>query len=909
MRSRKSTPRLTRGRSRRRFFQASLERMEPRLLLSMITVNSTGDADGADGSDTLSLRQAIEISNGTLPVKSLTPAQQGLVTLTSSPANTIDFALSAANLSQTLSITGNPTGGTFTLTTVSPLPAGTTTPLPYNATVSQVQAALTSILGNSNVVVSGGPALPGHSITIDYTGQYAGQAIPPLLATSSLTGGSGTQIVVTDPTVLNVPAPGFDPGTQDWTIKLGSALPPITHQVTIDGLTQAATQVPFRYPSEVATQSLAITGNPTGGTFTLTTSAPLPPNMTTTPIPVGASRATVQAALESIVGAGNVIVTGGATAQGSTYTITFVGAYDGVTIPPLTTTYSLIGGTAPLVAVFSSPETAPTEITSAPNTFSGPATAGNNATPRLIIDGTGTDGATGFVLDTSDSILRGLVIEGFGVGVSVPAPGDVGDLIQGNDIGNYPIFPVDPETGIPLTDVPLLEVTGQGNSLQGVLLDSTNATVGGVEEQDSNVIIGNGQQGVSILPGAHGNQVLGNQIGIIGIRALMGPYLIVGNGSDGVRIQDSSNYVGGAATGAGNLISGNLGDGVQIVGTAATRNDILGNVIGAGPSGGFLFGSDIPGNLGDGVGINNASANNVGGTAAADRNVISGNGGAGVRIFGAPAVDNSVQGNYIGITEDGVSALGNSQEGVVISSADNIVGPGNVISANLRGVLLFGIGATDNLVQSNLIGTNASGTADLGNAQEGVLIDSAPNNSITGNAQGSQVISGNNVGLLILGDTASGNQVLGNFVGTDVTGTLDLGNSQAGVEIDDAPANLVGGSSATATNRNLIAADHKGVVITGSLAAGNVLQGNFIGTEITGQKSLGNEIDGVFINEGASFNLIGGSSALTGNTIAFSQRDGVRIEDASVSNGWASTWSPRRSRRRRGRTCSRTRQP
>ena len=55
-----------------------------------------------------------------------------------------------------------------------------------------------------------------------------------------------------------------------------------------------------------------------------------------------------------------------------------------------------------------------------------------------------------------------------------------------------------------------------GNSLQGVLLGSTNATIGGFDPQENNVIAGNGLQGVSILPGAVGNQVLGNQIGIAG---------------------------------------------------------------------------------------------------------------------------------------------------------------------------------------------------------------------------------------------------------------------------------------------------------------------------------------------------------------------------------------------------------
>ena len=417
-----------------------------------------------------------------------------------------------------------------------------------------------------------------------------------------------------------------------------------------------------------------------------------------------------------------------------------------------------------------------------------------------------------------------------------------------------------------------------------MLLASTNATVGGLEAQDNNVIIGNGQQGVSILPGAQGNQVFGNQIGIIGPAASGGFYFVVPNGSDGVLIADSSNYVGGPSAAAGNLISANEGDGVHITGAAATRNNVMGNYIGVGPGGGFLFGNGDPGNLGDGVAVDNASDNAIGGASAADRNVISANAGAGVRIFGALGVRNLVQNNYIGITSDGISALGNAQAGVAIFSADNTVDATNVISANLQGILLSGAGAIGDLVQGNLIGTNAAGTADLGNAKEGVLIEGASDDSVIGNAQGSQVISGNNVGLLILGESASGNQVLGNFIGTDVTGTLDLGNSQAGVEIENTPGNTIGGSTDTVTNRNLISSNFWGVLITGAQASGNVVRGNSIGTGISGQEVLGNELDGVLINTNAPGNTIGGSTSDLGNTITNNRRDGVRIEGAGASN-------------------------
>ena len=64
-----------------------------------------------------------------------------------------------------------------------------------------------------------------------------------------------------------------------------------------------------------------------------------------------------------------------------------------------------------------------------------------------------------------------------------------------------------------------------------------------------------------------------------------------------------------------------------------------------------------------------------------------------------------------------------------------MVGPGNVISGNLGGVLISGPAATGNQVQGNLIGTDSTGEADLGNAQEGVRIDNAADNLVIGRCQ------------------------------------------------------------------------------------------------------------------------------------------------------------------------------
>ena len=80
------------GRDGRRA-RLSAEILERRGLLATIIVASAGDADGADGGSTLSLRQAIEISDGALAISALSPSQAGLVTGVLSSPNTIDFAI------------------------------------------------------------------------------------------------------------------------------------------------------------------------------------------------------------------------------------------------------------------------------------------------------------------------------------------------------------------------------------------------------------------------------------------------------------------------------------------------------------------------------------------------------------------------------------------------------------------------------------------------------------------------------------------------------------------------------------------------------------------------------------------------------------------------------------------------
>jgi parallel beta-helix repeat protein len=176
-----------------------------------------------------------------------------------------------------------------------------------------------------------------------------------------------------------------------------------------------------------------------------------------------------------------------------------------------------------------------------------------------------------------------------------------------------------------------------------------------------------------------------------------------------------------------------------------------------------------------------------------------------------------------------------------------------------------------NIIEFNYIGTDVTGASDLGNGAHGVLIDGSPNNAIL-----SSLISGNDgSGVYISGAGATGNLVMGNRIGTNASGVSALGNSGNGVSFDDAPYGQIGGS--LVDQHNLISGNGgSGVEITGTLATGNVVKGNYIGTDVSGSSLLGN-LRGVLISGGAHDNTVGGTNAGEGNLVSGSSDVGVDL--------------------------------
>jgi hypothetical protein len=190
------------------------------------------------------------------------------------------------------------------------------------------------------------------------------------------------------------------------------------------------------------------------------------------------------------------------------------------------------------------------------------------------------------------------------------------------------------------------------------------------------------------------------------------------------------------------------------------QNAVTGNLIGT-----DVHGAAAVGNGGDGV-IIYSSGNQVGDTAAGSGNLISGNLGYGLGLVGG---SNVIEGDSVGTDLTGTVALGNGGDGVMVWGANNTVGgdvpgAGNLISANAgNGVELYGGGATGNLVQGNLIGTDTSGTNPLGNTRDGILAATAGNTIGDSTTTGANTVAFNQ-GDGLVNSAGSGNTVLQNTI-------------------------------------------------------------------------------------------------------------------------------------------------
>ncbi len=267
--------------------------------------------------------------------------------------------------------------------------------------------------------------------------------------------------------------------------------------------------------------------------------------------------------------------------------------------------------------------------------------------------------------------------------------------------------------------------------------------------------------------------------------------------------------------------------------TAAT---IIGDFIGTDSS------ADNLGNGGFGIVINGTSNNNIGidpnaqnPAAAANHNSISRNKSGGVEISGTGATSNVVGNNDIGASNTLITdATGNGNMGVYVTNGAS----GNTVGVNVNGNAVKGA--------MNVI---------CGNAAAGVVIDQGSQNN---------QVAGNLIGIRDGTDLVYGDVIPNGGYGVEIRWTTGYGATQS---------NLIGGTSAQERNV-ISANALGGVLITGAQASSNQVLGNYIGTDLGGDDALdgqgiptGNGGDGVLIQDGSS-NQIGnapGQNVISGN--------------------------------------------
>lgn len=427
------------------------------------------------------------------------------------------------------------------------------------------------------------------------------------------------------------------------------------------------------------------------------------------------------------------------------------------------------------------------------------------------------------------------------------------------------------------------------NSLSSVeaISGSDAGRIGGAGAHERNYISGNNSSAIRI-DDCNNTIIQGNYIGVAADGFTSRPN--AGNGIIGINCEFTT--VGGVAPGEGNVISSNGAHGVSIFGGDSRNTVVQGNKIGVSANGTIALGNGV-----HGIELNENEDSQIGGSTPLAQNIVANNTANGIVVNNSPRT--AIEGNFIGVDGTGLVDMGNRQHGIlIINSADVFIGGAsisrrNVIGGNnLSGVSFEGT-SPNGIVKANFIGVGADGSTVIKNDFHGVSNQGASHNMTVGGPTLAErnVISGNGTFVVdtdpdngIIGD---GIRILGsdnhliqnNYLGTDSTGTIGIGNHWGGVSINNDSDNNDILDNLISDNRN------EGIWIFDGSDNNRVFR-NIVGESSSGAP-LGNWDYGVVINNGASnSNIIGGSLA-NANIIAHTrgERPGLDGDGVTVAAG------------------------
>lgn len=461
-------------------------------------------------------------------------------------------------------------------------------------------------------------------------------------------------------------------------------------------------------------------------------------------------------------------------------------------------------------------------------------------TPLIRIDGGDTPANTsGLRLNGGSVRVRGLMLTRFPAdGIAIGGGAGV-HVIEGNAIGTSGRLRL-----------------GNGGSGIAVFGDGTRVDIGGSSAAARNIVSCNGRSGIDIGSSAGTVNVVNNLVGLTTVGAC-------GNTTSGITVRAGATRIGGGSSTQRNVISGNLGPGVDVTDLARDTR-ILGNLIGLGADGTLALGNG-------GGGIRDYGAGTqIGGTGSGDGNTISGNNHQGAMLAGSGTL---VYGNRIGTDPSGTLARGNRGYGIraygVFLGRIGGVGPGarNLISGNERD----GLSIERNsyvAVQGNHIGTDPAGNAAVPNGggiavySDGIVIGgtaAGEGNLVSGNHQGGVVIAANDV------------RLRGNRIGTNAARTAALPNDGSGVRVYSGTGAQIG--DGTAAGRNLVAGNVRAGIEVDHRASNITIAGNHVGTDGSGQAALPNA---------GGINISGTRVAVDGNVVSGNTHSGIAIGTDAV---------------------------
>ncbi len=260
---------------------------------------------------------------------------------------------------------------------------------------------------------------------------------------------------------------------------------------------------------------------------------------------------------------------------------------------------------------------------------------------------------------------------------------------------------------------------------------------------------------------------------------------------------------------------------------------------------------------------------------------------------------NSVYGNQV------VGVVANAQPFAYQATINVGFQRSNVISGNAgNGITLSRSSA--NGIAMNYIGTDVTGTLDLGNGGHGIFITGSSNNLIGGEATGGNdptggvfvrppqgnLISGNGGSGVWISDQATGNKLAGNFIGTTASGNAALANMLDGVTIVNSDGNQLLGTTFQQNPfvfYNVISGNGlSGLRVTDS--DNTVVHANFFGLGADNNTDVGNGIDGALVT-GTSAKLQFGGVIPLGNVVAGNGRNGVEITDTASGGVYFNTFA------------------